>query len=117
MNREDYRWFIGLLGDGTYRFIIPSALASAEAYIGKHGGAVYTHAGYLIFAANKQWWRWLTYDYQKNFGHLPPGKQPPHIDVPSIECSFSDESLRWLKDNEKELKNIGGKYYDFIPRH
>ena len=111
---EQYRWYIGLLGDGTYRFIAPSTLEKAERYIGKNGGGVYTHAGYLIFASNKRWWDWLDAKQDKT---VPLGKRQPHIDVPNIECAFSKEALQWLEDNDALLKEIGGKYYDNIPRH
>jgi len=114
---EDYRWYIGLLGDGSYRFIAPGTLEAAERYIGQHGGAVYTHAGYLIFASSKSWWNWLSKDYDEKYGNLPLGERPPHIDVPNLECEFSPQALEWLKDNEAMLKEKGGKYYDFIPKH
>lgn len=114
---DEYRWYIGLLGDGTYRFITPNALESAEKYIGKHGGAVYSHAGYLIFAATHRWWEWLDSEHEEKYGNLPSWKQPPHIDVPNIECSFSPDALEWLQNNEAALKEIGGKYYEFIPKH
>lgn len=111
---EEYRWYIGLLGDGTYRFIAPGTLERAERYIGKNGGAVFTHAGYLIFAANKRWWDWIDKKQDKT---VPLGERQPHIDVPNIECAFSPEALKWLEENDAALKEIGGKYYDFIPRH
>lgn len=114
---EDYRWYIGLLGDGSYRFIMPGTLQAAESFIGQHGGGVYTHAGYLIFASSKSWWNWLTKDYDKKYLGVPSPQRPPHIDVPNIECSFSEDALKWLEENEAALKEIGGKYYDFIPKH
>lgn len=114
---EEYRWYIGLLADGSYRFITPDALESAEKYIGKHGGAIYTHAGYLVFASSRSWFKWLTSKYDEEYGNLPIEQRPPHIDVPNLECSFSKEALQWLQDNESLLKEKGGKYYDFIPKH
>lgn len=112
-----HRWFIGVLANGQYRFITPDALKNAEAYIGEHGGGVYTHAGYLVFAANKAWWNWLTKAYNKEYRFKPDYQRPPHIDVPNIECSFSPEALKWLEDNEELLKKVGGKYYENIPKH
>lgn len=114
---EDLRWYIGLLGDGTYRFIMPGTLEPAERYIGKHGGAVYSHAGYLIFAANKRWWDWLDSKYEEKYRGIPSPQRPPHIDVPNIECSFSAESLKWIEGHKEELKEKGEKFYDYIPRH
>jgi len=114
---EEYRWYIGLLADGTYRFITPETIREAEQYIGKHGGAVYTHAGYLVFASSRSWFNWLTKDYDAKYGSMPPEIRPPHIDVPNLECVFAPAALEWLKKNEEELKNIGGKYYDNIPKH
>lgn len=112
-----YRWYIGMLKDGTYRFIMPGELATAEKYIGSSGGAVFTHAGYLIFAANKRWFDWVDKPYQQQYRTTPIGNRPPHIDVPNIECDFSEKALKWLEENEDKLKEIGGKYYDYIPRH
>lgn len=117
MINSELQWFIGLLGDGTYRFITPDSLQSAETYIGKHGGCVFTHAGYLVFAASKSWWNWIEGKYQKQYEQLPIGERPPHIDVPNLECSFSPDALKWLEDNDTALKELGGKYYDFIPKH
>lgn len=117
-----YRWFIAVLADGTYRFIPPTMLVDAEQYIGEHGGGVYSHAGYLIFAANKSWWQWLTKKNKQSIA-ATDGKEydmepfAPHIDVPNIECTFSESALKWLEENEEALKEKGGKYYDFIPRH
>lgn len=112
-----YRWFIAVLADGNYRFITPQKLHSAESYIGEHGGGVYTHAGYLVMAANKAWWSFLTKAYDKEWQFKPSHLRPPHIDVPNIECSFSPDALQWLRDNEELLKEQGGKYYDNIPKH
>lgn len=112
-----YRWFIAVLADGKYRFIIPQKLASIEKYIGEHGGGIYSHAGYLIMAANKTWWNFLSKQYDKEWGLKPLHLRPPHIDIPNIECIFSEDGLKWLQDNEELLKEQGGKYYDNIPNH
>lgn len=117
MTSSELRWYIGLLGDGTYRFITPDSLEQAEIYIGKNGGAVFSHAGYLIFASDRRWWDWIDGKREKKFRGRPEWEKPPHIDVPNIECTFSQQSLDWLERNEEELKNLGGKYYEFIPRH
>ena len=111
-----HRWYIGLLADGTYRFITPNTIKEAEKYIGDHGGAVYTHAGYLIFA-NRQWFNWLERQYQEKNKFTPEAKRPPYIDVPNLECSFSEEALKWLEDNDSLLQEVGGKYYANVPRH
>lgn len=117
MYGKPYKWFIGVLADGTYHFIIPPKAKEAHQFIGEHGGGVYTHAGYLVFASNKSWWQWLTKEYDQKYRMVNVGKRPPHIDVPNIECVFSQEALKWLEDNKDMLKEVGGKYYDFIPRH
>lgn len=111
-----YRWFIGLLGDGTYRFITPDAFVGAEKFIGKNGGAIYTHAGYLIFAANKSWYNWLTKEYNKKYKMTVITQRPPHIDVPNIDCAFSPEALKWLEENEELLKQKGNGFYANLPR-
>lgn len=112
-----YRWFIGLFKDGTYHFIPGCMLKEAEIFIGKVGGAVYTHAGYLVFASNKRWWEWLTRDYDRKYRTTLLQNRPPHIDVPNIECMFTPNTLEWLKINDTLLKEKGGKYYDNIPKH
>ena len=117
ISTTEYRWYIGVLADGTYRFITPESLDAAEKYIGDHGGGVYTHAGYLVMASSPSWWRWLSKEYDAQYGSFPLQNRPPHIDVPNIDCFFSKEALKWLEDNDDMLKTIGGKYYDNIPRH
>lgn len=112
-----HQWFIAVLADGSYRFITPYALQNAEKYIGEHGGGVYTHAGYLVMAANKQWWNFLTKKYDTENRNIPIGSRPPHIDVPNIECVFSPTALRWLEENMSLLQEKGGKYYDNIPKY
>lgn len=112
-----YRWFIGLLADGTYRFITPYDLQAAEKYIGKHGGAIYTHAGYLVFAANHRWYEWLTDKYEEEYANVPSTQRPPHINVPEIDCTFSPSALQWLQENESLLQEQERKFYENIPRH
>lgn len=119
-----HRWFIGLTSDGSYRFITPQSFESAESYIGQHGGGVFTHAGYLIFASNKAWWSWieghsrqyLSAEERKSYTQEQIS-QMPHINVPEIECIFSEEASKWLEENEDLLKEQGGKYYENIPRN
>ena len=117
LEQEPLRWYIGVLADGSYRFIVPGTLGKAELYIGAHGGGVYTHAGYLIFASSNSWWRFLTKDDEKRKMMRKNGIDPPHINVPEIDCTFSTDALKWLQDHEEELKAKGGKYYDNIPKH
>lgn len=111
-----YRWFIAMLADGTYRFVTPWGLDDAEKYIGQHGGAVYTHAGFMVSAANTRWWHWMNDKYDKQYGSLPINERPPHINVSEIECTFSQSAIEWLKENEDLLKEAGGKYYENLPR-
>lgn len=108
-----YRWYIGMLKDGTYRFISPGELQVAEKFIGDTGGAVFTHAGYLIFAANKQWWNWV----EKMRGEGCDTNYTPHINVREIDCQFSEKALKWLEENEEKLKEVEGSYYVNLPRH
>ena len=124
MNKKDnipwYRWFIAVVADGTYRFVPPDNFEKAERYIGEHGGGLYTHAGYLIFASDSKWWNWLEKGYhQKCEENRANGGiiDPPHINVPELDCIFSESAIKWLENNENELKQIGGKYYNDIPRH
>lgn len=109
------RWFVGVLADGTYRFITPNDIQAAEQYIGEHGGGIYSHAGFLIFAANKQWWSWLTRASKKE--KMEDFTNKPQLDIQNIECSFSQAALEWLEENEEMLLEKGGKYYENIPRH
>ena len=113
----EYRWFIALLADGSYHFVIPRALKAVEKYIGEHGGGVYTHAGYLVFAQNKRWFDWLTKEWEQQYADIESSLRPPQIDVPNIECEFGENAIQWLKDNDALLQEVGGKYYEFIPRH
>lgn len=112
-----YRWFIGILADSNYYFITPEHHDAFVKYIGEHGGGLYTHAGYLVLAANQNWWKVLTQKYEKQYRTTPSPLRPPHIDVPNIDCKFSKLAIQWLQDNEKLLQEVGGKYYDNIPRH
>lgn len=115
--KSPLRWYIGVLADGTYRFIIPGTLGKAEKYIGKHGGGVYSHAGYLIFASNKAWWSFLSRDDEKRKAMRKNGVDPPHISVSEIDCAFSDDALKWLEENIAALKAKGGNYYDNLPEY
>lgn len=115
MDDKWYLWGIMELADGTYRFVTPENKDAAFAWMGKNGGGYYTHAGYLVVAANKWWWQKLTKEYDKKYHNATI--KPPHIDVPNIDCAFSQASLEWLKRNEAALKEKGGKYYANIPRH
>ena len=114
--REPLRWYIGVLADGTYRFIMPGTLGKAERYIGQHGGGVYSHAGYLIFASSSQWWKFLTRDDEKRKMMRKDGIDPPHINVPEIDCVFSEDALKWVQEHEEELKAKGGNYGN-LPKH
>ena len=115
MDDKWYLWGIMELADGSYRFVTPENKQVAFDFMGKNGGGYYTHAGYLVMAANNWWWKKLTKEYDKKYGNNP--FRPPHIDVPNIECAFSEASLKWLEQHEEELKEIGGKIYANIPRH
>lgn len=112
-----FRWFIACLADGQYYFITPEGHESACQYIGEHGGALYTHAGYLVMAASQGWWNFFNRKYEQANKNVPLHLRPPHIDVPNIECKFSKSAIQWLQDNEEMLKEIGGKYYDNLPRY
>lgn len=112
---EEFLWGIMVLADGTYRFVTPRNKDAAFDWMGKNGGGFYTHAGYLVVAANKWWWTKLTKAYDKKYAHVV--NKPPHIDVANIECAFSDASLKWLEENMETLQKIGGKLYANIPRH
>lgn len=115
MEDKWYLWGIAILADGSYRFVTPKNREEAWGFIGKNGGGYCTYAGYLVMAANKYWWQRLTKEYDKKYKNNP--LRPPLIDVPNIECAFSESSLKWLEDNNEALKEIGGKVYANIPRH
>lgn len=111
-----HRWFIGVLADGNYYFITPESHDEFVKYIGEHGGGLYTHAGWLVVAADQGWFNFLTRKYNKEHVTTPVHLRPPHIDVPNIKCRFSKPALKWLEENEEMLKEIGGKYYANIPK-
>ncbi len=118
-NVPPYLWCVGITADGEYRFIPPTTRDKATSYIGAHGGGIYTHAGYLIFASDKNWWNWLSRGYaEKCQKAKEKGAKynPPHIELSEIDCIFSDEALQWLKNNEELLKEKGGNLYGNIPR-
>ena len=115
MEKEPLRWYIGVLADGTYRFIQPGTLWKAEQYIGEHGGGVYSHAGYLLMASNKQWWNFLSRNDEKRKLMRKNGIDPPHINVPEITCTFSQDAIKWIKEHEAELQAKGGSY-DKLPK-
>ena len=113
---NNYKWYVGLMHDGTYRFITPDNLHQAQKYIGQNGGAVFTYAGYMVFASNRRWYDFVMVPYMQKYRFHTIDKRPPHLDFSEIDCSFSEAALKWLEDNEEKLKEIGGKVYDNIPR-